>query len=310
MCNELAPVVSGNWQHVHAVPKSVRGSKLCGLGARLGVLILLGLFPGCAFSIKMISHVRFAATHQGESPVRIRLLQLKKRFDSPRALDSMLFGGEGNAYPPQLETYLAADPDDNKSHTQAAYTITVPAGSDVREFKFARLKDANYLLAVALTDQRTAGQGANWVDEWEMPERWRLWHNSARVCVDTYDVFIDCEFYRLTLLPHNVSGVVKLRIFALQAPVDPGRWGWRALVGALPEELRPLLADPADFSLGAIERVQGSEEITIHHRLVRNTKAILVVLTDETESWGTVVVKPLRAEFGERSVIIDLAPQH
>lgn len=272
-------------------------------------LAALLLISGCAFGIQMSSYGQRGTEVPGVSPVQVRLLQLKKRFDFPQRLSPSSFNlDDPTKLGAELESYLAEDPDNPKAHTQAIMTLQVPPSGIVQVAKFARLKGANFLLAVALPSKLGGKRGANWIDQWEYPPKWHFWRSAVRVCVDTYDVFIECEFYKLRVRGSFGSEQLRVRVFPLQQTGGWVKWTWQSFITGIPEGLRPLLADPADFSVGAAEFITPNEE-TIYRRVVRGTRYVLLVATNLDETRGGLGIAALDTSTG-MEVTFDLGPLH
>lgn len=272
-------------------------------------LFAVFLFCGCTFAVRMTSYGQQGSPVlgvPGVPPIKVRLIQLKKRFDFPQRLAVSSFNvREPMKLAAELEPYLAADPDNPKEHTQAILSIDVPPNGMVQVSKFARLKDASFLLAVALPSEQGGQRGANWIDQWEYPPSWQFWRTSVRVCVDTYDVFVECELFKLRVRSSG-NERLRVRVFPLQQIGGWVKWTWRSFTNGIPEELRPMLADPADFSVGTAEYVEPGDE-TLTRRLVRGTRYVLLVATDTNETRGALDVRMLDTQI-DREVTFDLAP--
>lgn len=271
--------------------------------------LILGLFGGCTFSlstVNVISFLRPDAGNRGEPPLRLRLLQLKKRFDSPQTLNAGMFGDLAGENPPLLTDLLSADRDDPQKHVEAVYTVNIPLGSTDKTISFPRLKDGNFLIAVALPHPSARTLGTSWIDQWDYPHRYKIWRQSVRVCVDNYDVYIECEFYTIRVYAGGQPRRLKLRAIPLREEKPLLRAGWRELLHEVPQSLVSLLADGRDAGRGNIDHLQTGEALTIHHRLPPGTRSVLLAVADEAETWGATDVQPLQEEGGESTVFLDL----
>lgn len=287
-----------------------RGS---GIFFAVPLALILGSLSGCNFSVstvKVISHLRPDAGVRGEPPLRLRLLQLKKRFDSPQTLNAGMFGDLASENPPLLTELLSADHDDPQKHVEAVYTVNIPLGSMDKKISFPRLKDGNFLIAVALPHPSARTLGASWIDQWDYPHRYKIWRQSVRVCVDNYDVYIECEFYTIRVYAGGQPRRLKLRAIPLREEKPLLRAGWRELLHEIPQSVVSLLADGKDAGRGNIDHLQTGEDLPLHHRLPPGTRSVLLAVADEAETWGTMEVQPLQEEGGESTVFLDLGRLH
>lgn len=240
---------------------------------------------------------------------KVRVFQLKQRYDLPNNLSRYGFT-DAVPYPQQLESFLASDSDDPKKHRRAWITISAPVSQEVFSENFPRLKDSEYLLAVALSNGGQVGE--HWIDEYPLKQWWKFWSRSVRICVDVGSVYIECPVVTLRFEPAPaLKEPLRLSVYQLKQSIDGIGLNWQEFLdGKDPPALRDYLTDPADAAYRFPVAVDlPSDPPVVRHRLVPYTRFLLAVVRNATGSRGTLLLQPVgRGETP--TVTFDLSALH